>query len=75
MTNLAAPPALPHSHEAEQSVLGALMYDNAVIERLPEHLRPEHFFEPFHVALFDAIRTTIASGGHRRPDHAGRGCS
>ncbi|KQW79731.1 replicative DNA helicase [Brevundimonas sp. Root1279] len=55
-------PALPVNIEAEQSLLGALLYDNAVFERLPEKLRGAHFYEPFHQRLFDAI-TAAAAGG------------
>lgn len=58
----AAPPSLPHNLEAEQALLGALMFDNAVFERLPDRLRGVHFFEPFHQRLYDAIEASIRTG-------------
>ena len=60
--HLQTPEAMPHSFEAETSVLGALLFDNAALERLPDHLRPEHFYEPFHQALYQSIRTAITGG-------------
>jgi replicative DNA helicase len=54
--------ALPHNLEAEQCLLGALMFDNAVFERLPEHLRGSHFYEPFHQRLYDEIASCIGKG-------------
>ena len=47
--------AMPHNLEAEQALLGSLMFDNAVFERLNDRLRGSHFYEPFHQRLFDAI--------------------
>jgi replicative DNA helicase len=55
-------PSLPHNLEAEQALLGALMFDNAVFERLPDRLRGAHFYEPFHQRLFDQIAGSITKG-------------
>ena len=54
--------ALPHNLEAEQAVLGALLFDNQVSERLSDRLSGKHFFEPFHQRLFDAIEEHIRQG-------------
>ena len=54
--------SLPHNLEAEQALLGALMFDNAVFERLPDRLRAEHFFEPFHQRLFEQVGRMIGQG-------------
>lgn len=54
--------ALPHNLEAEQALLGALMFDNAVFERLSDRLRGSHFYEPFHNRLYDAIEDHIRQG-------------
>jgi replicative DNA helicase len=40
--------SMPHNLEAEQALLGSLMFDNAVFERLSDRLRGSHFYEPFH---------------------------
>ena len=44
----------PHNFEAEWSVLGSLIMDNAVIDDL-SGLRAEHFYEGFHSRLFAEI--------------------
>lgn len=59
--------ALPRNLEAEQALLGAVMFDNAAFERLPDGLRGEHFHEPFHQRLFDAIASSVAAGTLAEP--------
>lgn len=54
--------SLPHNLEAEQALLGSLMFDNAVFERLSDRLRGSHFYEPFHQRLFEAIEDHIRQG-------------
>ena len=54
--------SMPHNLEAEQALLGALMFDNAVFERLSDRLRGAHFHEPFHQRLYDAIEDHIRQG-------------
>ena len=55
-------PSLPHNLEAEQALLGSLMFDNAVFERLSDRLRGAHFYEPFHQRLYEAIEDHIRQG-------------
>ncbi|MBU1378109.1 MAG: replicative DNA helicase [Alphaproteobacteria bacterium] len=57
----------PSNVEAEQALLGALLYDNAAFERLGDHLQPAHFYEPFHQRLFQAISTNIRKGQLAEP--------
>ncbi len=47
--------ALPHNIEAEAALLGALMIDNRLVEDVMLKLRPEHFHEPLHGRIYDAI--------------------
>ncbi len=61
------PTHAPANIEAEQALLGALLYDNAVFERLGDHLQARHFFEPFHGRLFAAIETSIRKGQLAEP--------
>lgn len=53
------PPAdtatLPQNLEAEAALLGALMIDNRLVEDVMLKLRPEHFHEPLHGRIYDAI--------------------
>ena len=55
-------PSMPHNLEAEQALLGSLMFDNAVFERLSDRLRGSHFYEPFHQRLYEAIEDHIRQG-------------
>ena len=61
------PPHAPANIEAEQALLGALLYDNAVFERLGDNLQGRHFFEPFHGRLFTAIESYIRKGQLAEP--------
>src|SRR5690606_14667658 len=65
--DMAEAKALPHNLEAEQDLLGALLYDNAVVERISDRLRGAHFYEPFHQRLFDAILQASAAGRSASP--------
>lgn len=53
--------ALPHNLEAEQALLGALMFDNDLLERLPP-LEAAHFYDPVHGRIFQACAGMIAAG-------------
>ncbi len=53
---------LPHSLEAEQALLGAILVNNEAYNRVADYLRPEHFFEPVHGRLFEAIGRRVADG-------------
>jgi replicative DNA helicase len=46
---------LPRNIEAEAALLGALMIDNRLVEDVQLRLRSEHFFEPLHGRIYDAI--------------------
>lgn len=50
-----------HDLSAEQAVLGALLFDNAILDRLPP-LLPGHFHEPIHARLYEQICATIRAG-------------
>lgn len=45
----------PHSAEAEQSILGALLLDRDAVVSVVEFLRPEHFYEDRHAKIYDAM--------------------
>ena len=67
MSNDVAIPHAPANVEAEQALLGALLYDNAAFERLGDNLQARHFYEPFHQRLFAAIETNIRKGQLAEP--------
>ncbi|MBS0362842.1 MAG: replicative DNA helicase [Proteobacteria bacterium] len=57
----------PANIEAEQALLGALLYDNSAFERIGDYLQARHFFEPFHQRLFAAIEGNIRKGQLAEP--------
>jgi replicative DNA helicase len=57
----------PHNLEAEQALLGSILFDNAAYERLTDRLQPRHFFEPFHQRLFAAVEAFIRKGQLAEP--------
>lgn len=48
--------------EAEQAVLGALLYDPDTVLRLPHGFNLTHFHEPFHQRLFALIQRSADAG-------------
>jgi replicative DNA helicase len=58
----AAPPALPHNLEAEQALLGALLFDPEAVFAVSGVIRASHFFEPFHGRLFGAVHDLATKG-------------
>lgn len=68
MDNVSAPLAslgqrLPPSNlAAEQALLGALLANNKAYERVSEFLAPEHFADPVHGRIYQAISRRIEAG-------------
>ena len=58
---------IPCNIEAEQALLGAILYDNAAYERLSDRLQARHFYEPFHARLFAAMEDHIKKGQLAEP--------
>jgi replicative DNA helicase len=52
----------PAAIEAEQALLGILLFDNAALHQMETDLKPDHFYEPFHSRLFRSIHTAISLG-------------
>lgn len=52
----------PHSVEAEQAVLGALLVDNAAWDRVADIISARDFYTGDHQALFDNITKLIGEG-------------
>lgn len=46
----------PSNVDAEQALLGALLVNNEAMQHLGDQLRPEHFYEPLHGRIFEAIQ-------------------
>jgi len=58
---------MPSNVEAEQALLGILLYDNGAYERLSDALGARHFYEPFHGRLFAAIEEHVRRGSLADP--------
>lgn len=58
---------LPQNLEAEQELLGALLVDNSITERIDDSLQEDHFFDPAHGRIFAAIRNLAARGNLANP--------
>lgn len=54
----------PHSEEAEQSVLGAILIDKDAVTLVSEFLKSDHFYNESHGRIFAAILTLYEN---RRP--------
>lgn len=52
----------PHSIDAEQALLGAMMADNETAHRITDALRAEHFYDPVHGRIFTAAKQKIERG-------------
>jgi replicative DNA helicase len=48
-------PELPNNVEAEAALLGGLMIDNRLVDQVADYLTSDHFFEPLHGRIYDAI--------------------
>lgn len=53
---------LPHALEAEQALLGSILYDNRALDLLPATLEHGHFSEPLHQRMFVRMRTMRQRG-------------
>lgn len=58
---------LPHNLDAEQGLLGSLLVDNRVTEKMGDFLKPVHFFMPAHQRIFESILTLIERGQNASP--------
>ena len=52
----------PHNFEMEQALLGTVLADNGAYHRVSETVRPEHFADPLHGKLYDAIAKLVDRG-------------
>ncbi len=53
---------LPYSLEAEQTILGAMLIDQAVISTVLEKIKPESFFSEQHRSLYEIMLRMFTSG-------------
>ncbi|SPH21673.1 Replicative DNA helicase [Ascidiaceihabitans donghaensis] len=58
---------MPHSIEAEQQLLGAILTNNDVYDRAASIIGPKHFYEPVHARIFDIAAARIAKNNLASP--------
>ena len=58
---------MPNNLPAEQNLLGALLLDNGVMERIDDRLRAEHFYDPLHGRIFSTMMRLIDRGQLANP--------
>ena len=58
---------VPHSIEAEQQLLGAILTNNDLFDRIAQILRAEHFYDPVHARIFETAAARIAKNNLASP--------
>ncbi len=58
---------MPHSIEAEQQLLGAILTNNDIFDRIAAIIRPEHFYDPVHARIFEIAAARIAKNALASP--------
>ena len=57
----------PHNEEVEQGLLGALLVNNKALEKVSEFLKAEHFYNPVHGRIYEAITKFAERGQDASP--------
>ena len=58
---------LPHNIEAEQQLLGAILTNNDVYDRIASLVKAEHFFDPVHQRIFEKTAARIQKNALASP--------
>ena len=66
-TGLGDGPQLPHNIEAEQALLGALLNNNEVYDRIASVLNEQHFYDPVHQRIFQTATARIQKNALASP--------
>jgi len=53
---------VPYDIEIEQALLGAILVDNQAVERVTSLIKAEHFYDPLHQRLFEAMTQSFERG-------------
>jgi replicative DNA helicase len=64
---LQSPDAMPHSIEAEQQLLGAILSNNDVYDRIASVIGAQHFYDPVHARIYDICSARIAKNNLASP--------
>ena len=58
---------MPHSVEAEQQLLGAILTNNDIFDRVAAIVGPEHFYDPVHARIFETAASRITKNALASP--------
>jgi replicative DNA helicase len=58
---------LPYDIDVEQALIGAILADNLALERVASVLKPEHFYDPLHQRIYEAVDRMWARGHAATP--------
>lgn len=58
---------MPHSIEAEQQLLGAILTNNDIYDRIAAIIKPDHFYDPVHARIFEVASARIARNNLASP--------
>jgi replicative DNA helicase len=58
---------MPHSIEAEQQLLGAILTNNDIYDRITSVIGPKHFYDPVHSRIFEISASRIAKNNLASP--------
>jgi len=58
---------VPHSIEAEQQLLGAILTNNDLFDRVASIVRADHFYDPVHARIFETASARIAKNSLASP--------
>ncbi|MCE8513711.1 replicative DNA helicase [Ruegeria pomeroyi] len=61
------PDTMPHSVEAEQQLLGAILTNNDLYDRVAQIIGPEHFYDPVHARIWEVAAARIAKNALASP--------
>jgi len=57
----------PHNIEAEQALLGAILVNNEVYDRVASIIQPRHFYDPLHARIFEVAGRRIQKNALATP--------
>lgn len=52
---------IPHDQEAEQAILGSILYDPSIVDEIFDRINPENFYLPAHQFIYDAMSDLIVA--------------
>ena len=58
---------MPHSIEAEQQLLGAILTNNDIFDRVSSIITKDHFYDPVHARIYDTAAARIAKNALASP--------